>query len=54
MKSMKFFLIMFACLMFGNISVGQSIILKTDTIPFGTDSLAVLRLPDYRDRKSVV
>jgi len=41
-------LIMLACLMFGNISVGQSIILKTDTIPFGTDSLAVLRLPDYR------
>ena len=48
MNSMKFFLIIFACLIFSNISVGQSIILKTDTIPFGTDSLAVLRLPDYR------
>lgn len=48
MKSLKFPFILMACLMIWNFSVGQSIILKADTVPFGLDSTAVVRLPEYR------
>jgi uncharacterized protein (TIGR02145 family) len=40
--------IVFVFVICAKLATGQQIILKSDTIPYGTDSVATLVLPDYR------